>query len=578
MSRLSRVSLAPVWVTLAAALMSLSWLLPNHSDPWTSFHSDAWLAAMLGVIGLVVLVRSGQDVAWNGLALAVAFLLPLPFLQNAFGLLPFAGQAWTATAYIVALLLSMLIGQQWQTWRPRWMGDILFLAIGIAAIASVALQLQQWLGSADSQTLNVWTIGSSGARPAANMAQPNQLATLLLWGLLACGWGVWRKQLGAATGALAAAFLLLGLAMTQSRSGMLGLLVMILAAWWGRRLWGAKHVAWHVGGLTAFYALAVMALPTLRRALLLDAPGSMVRGLGYELRPELWRTLIDAAWQRPWFGYGWQQVFPAQVAATERHAPLHHPFMQSHNLFLDFVLWFGIPVGLLLTVCTLAWLISAARRVRGPADALFFLFVLVIGVHAMLEFPLHYGYFLLPTGLVVGALNWRLKIWPLALPSPLTGRPMLLGIWCVGAALLGLIARDYFQVEERYVSLQLERSQIQGSRPAGPPDVLLLTHLREAQRFMKYEPTAGVSVDELQRARDAMLVWPSSRSFMTLAIVMGLNHRPHEAREWLVKMCSIVPRDQCEAGPARWAQAQKLHPELTAIEWPLGAAVPKPLP
>lgn len=472
-----------------------------------------------------------------------------------------------------------MIGQHWQVWRPFWMVDILFLAIGLGAMVSVALQLQQWLGSADSQTLNVWAVGSNGTRPSANMAQPNQLATLLLWGVLACAWGAWRKQLGPAVATLAAALLLLGLALTQSRAGMLGLVALILAGCWWRRLWVAKNVMWHVAGLALLYALIVMALPTLRRLLLLDAPGAMVRSLGYELRPELWRTLIDAACQKPWFGYGWQQVFAAQVAATERHAPLRHPFMQSHNLFLDFILWVGFPLGLLLTGCVLAWLIAVARRVREPADALLFLFVLMIGVHAMLEFPLHYAYFLLPTGMVMGALNWRLKIWPLTLPSQFTARPLLLGIWCLGAVLLGLIARDYLRVEESYVSLQLERAKIQGSRPAAPPDVLLLTDLREVQRFMKYEPIAGVGAAELEWARNATLAWPSPRSFMTLATLLGMNHRSYEAREWLVKMCSIVPRDQCEAGPARWAQAQKMHPQLSAIEWPAGVvAAPSQLP
>jgi len=554
---------------MASALLALAWLLPNHSKPWTSFHSDAWIAAMLAAIGLVVMVRAREDLAWHGLAVVVALLLPLPFLQHAFGLLPFAGQAWTSTAYLTGFWLALMIGQQWQGWRPVWMGDILFLAIGIAAIASVALQLQQWLGSADDLTLDVWARGSDGMRPSANMGQPNQLATLLLWGLLACGWGLWRGVLQRFSALFTAAFLLFGLALTQSRTGLLGLVALVLAAWLWRGVWGARQVPWYVSGLAIFYALILSILGPLRQALILDVPGSMVQRLGHELRPELWRMLLDAAWQRPVFGYGWNQVLPAQMAVVDGYSSLHHPFFQSHNLFLDFILWAGIPLGLLLTGCVVIWLTTAFRRVRRPQEALYLLMVSVVGIHAMLELPLHYAYFLLPTGLAMGALSAELRIWALRPPSWVAGRWPLIGAWLLGVTLLGLIARDYFRVEDAFASLQLEMAQIQRSRPAEPPEVLLLTDLREIQRFMKFEPAAEASAAEIEWARNAVEAWPSSRSFMKVAVLLGLNQQPNEARGWLIRMCRIVPRDQCESAPMRWQQALELHPQLAAVEWPV---------
>ncbi|MBB4222583.1 PglL family O-oligosaccharyltransferase [Variovorax guangxiensis] len=567
MNRLSRMSLSPVWAAMASALLSLAWLLPNHSKPWTSFHSDAWVAATLVVIGLVVVGRAKQVVVWHGLVLVVAILLPVPFVQHAFGLLPFAGQAWTASAYIAGFLLSLMVGQRWQGWRPLWMGDILFSAIGMAAVISVALQFQQWLEPGGDGTLSVWAIDSDGARPYGNMAQPNQLATLLLWGLLACAWGVWRRQLGRTAALVAAALLLIGLALTQSRTGALGLLVLLLGVWWWRQLWGARSAPWYATGLALFYVLVVLVLGPLRRALMLDVPGSMVQRLGHELRPELWRMLLDAVSQHPLFGYGWSNVVAAQLAVAEGYPALHHPFLQSHNLFLDFLLWVGVPLGGVLTAFLLAWFVAAVRRVRQATEALYFLMILVVGIHAMLELPLHYAYFLLPTGLAMGALNSRLNIWPVGMSSSIVGRRLLGGSLCLGAILLGLIARDYFKVEVAYTSLQLERANIVNSRLTEPPEVFLLTDLREAQRFMKFEPMAGVSLAEIQWARDVTAVWPSPRSFMTLAILLGLNHHPREARDWLIKMCRIVPRDQCEAAPSRWARARQLHPELAAVEW-----------
>lgn len=558
---------------MGAILLSLGWLLPNHTKPWTSFHSDAWVAALLAMSGLVVIVRARREVVWHGLVLVVALLIPLPFAQWMLGLLPFSGQAWIFIAYVIGFALALLVGQQWQLWRPAWMGDMLFSAIGAAAAFSVLIQFQQWLGMTATAPLDVWVRASNGLRPFANMGQPNQLATLLLWGLLACGWAVWRRVVGLATALLASSLLLFGLALTQSRTGALSLLVIVMAAWFWRRQWGMRAVPWCVTGLAGLYMVVLLALPLLRRFLLLDLPGSMGTRLDQELRPDLWRLLLDAAWQRPWVGHGVNQTVVAQASVADSHPALHHPFLQAHNLFLDFVLWVGIPLGILLTGCVLAWMITAAARLRRPPEILYFMLVVVIGIHAMLEFPLHYAYFLLPTGLAMGALNARLRIWPIGRISGGAGRLILLGAWLCGVVLLGLIVRDYFSIEENYTSIALERAHIANSRSLDAPDVVLLNDLREVQRFMKYKPAANVSPAELEWARAATLAWPSPRSFMTLAVVLGLNGQPIEARQWLVKMCRIVQREQCDRGPSRWAEAQKLYPQLATIAWPAEAGV-----
>jgi len=553
---------------MAAGLLAFGWLLPNHTRPWKSFHSDAWIATVLALIGLVVLVRGRKPVAWNGMALMAVLLVPLPFVQYALGILNFAGQAWISTAYIGGFLLALLIGQQWQAWRPIWMGDILFAAIGLAAIASVGMQLQQWLSFASDGMLDVWFAGSDGARPSANMAQPNQLATLLLWSLLACAWGAWRAQLGRSVALFTAGFLLVGLALTQSRTAALGLFVLVVATWWWRHLLKSRSVPLYVTGLAAFYVLVLLVLNPLRRFLLLDVPGSMLQRLEHELRPALWQLFVEAVWNRPWGGYGWNQVATAQIAVAENRPALHVPFFHSHNLFLDFILWTGIPLGLLLTGLVLFWLITAALRVRRLPEALYFSAVVSVGIHAMLELPLHYAYFLLPTGLMMGALTAKLQLFPLGVIWRASGRRVLIGAWFLGMTLLGLIARDYFLVEAAYTSLQLEKAQFVGSRPVEPPTVLLLTDLREIQRFMKFEPHGQSAPTELQWAKDVTSIWPSSRNFTTLAMMLGMSQQPDEARKWLVKMCRIVPREQCTSAPARWEQAQRLHPQLNSIQWP----------
>lgn len=566
--KIFQLSLTPLWVVIGVCLLSLSWILPNHSKPWTSFHSDAWMAVVLAVIGLVIIVRSPQIFFLRGFVIIIALLTILPFIQYRFGVIPFAGQAWIASAYLLGFLMALLVGERWHGWCPVWMGDFLFSAIGIASIVSVALQLQQWLGLNRDGTLDIWILSSDGIRPYANMGQPNQLATLLLWGLLALAWGVWRRFLGRSVALLSAAFFLYGLVLTQSRTGALGLLILVIAAWYWKKLWMKSYAHLYVTGLAIFYVLFIWLLSPVNRLLMLPELLSNGDRISQELRPLIWRLLLDAAWQHPFSGYGINQVFPAQLSVAERYSAVNVPFMQSHNLFIDLILWTGIPIGLFLMGSLIAWINIARLRIIRPQEVFYFLFIIVVGVHAMLEYPLHYAYFLLPTGLIIGALNEELKIWQFSYSFRLVGRLVLIGLWCLSISLLGIIIRDYFRIESNYMAFEIKKAGIENNKIVKAPDVMLLTDLRDIQEFMNSKPNIGISKITLQWARDITRASPSTRNFMALSILLGLNNETEEAREWLVKMCLIVSKDQCELSYANWASAQKIYPQLRVINWP----------
>src|SRR5690606_30949599 len=90
-----------------------------------------------------------------------------------------------------------------------------------------------------------------GGRPYANLAQPNNLATLLLFGLLASVYLRECAVLGRFPSALCSCLLLFGIALTQSRTAVLGLLV--LAGW----LLFARRCGWSTRSRELFIGLAV---------------------------------------------------------------------------------------------------------------------------------------------------------------------------------------------------------------------------------------------------------------------------------------------------------------------------------
>ena len=131
----------PLWLSLWVPLLALAWLLPNHYYPWATFHTDAWVAVMLAIAAVATFIRGSALVNWHGLPFVMALLAVVPFFQFWMGILHFSGSAWVCTLYVLGLLLALLSGSRWEAGIPGKAADGLFMAIGIAALVSVGLQL-----------------------------------------------------------------------------------------------------------------------------------------------------------------------------------------------------------------------------------------------------------------------------------------------------------------------------------------------------------------------------------------------------------------------------------------------------
>jgi len=150
------------------------------------------------------------------------------------------------------------------------------------------------------------------------------------------------------------------------------------------------------------YFVSVLFLPFCSDVLLLST-GASVRGAISMERLELWLQLWQAAMSQPLWGYGWLQVSVAQVAVASG-APVGVMVEYSHNLLLDLILWNGLVVGcgiILVSILLGGRLLWVSSRMETLCCLLA---VGVVMVHAMLEYPLAYAFFLLPVGLFLG---WR---------------------------------------------------------------------------------------------------------------------------------------------------------------------------
>ena len=554
---------------LAACVFALSWLVPNHHVPWVDFYSDAWAALSLCGVAALVLWRGRATggVVWHMLPLLALACIGIVGLQYATGLIETRGVAWISALYLLGLLLALLVGAAWERGQPGQCADFLFIAVLVGATGSLLIQLQQWL-RLDPGALFWLFVPAPPARFHANLGQPNQLSSLLCLGVLACAWLHGRGRL---PGGLAwgwAALLALGLALTESRTGWAIVLVVLGALLlWRRRLALPRSLLGGAFAWAALFALCVLALPHVKLWLGHASELQSLRGTStLHLRLEFWAKAWEAVLRQPWAGYGWMQASFAQFTPDPYQIVTGGTLRHTHNLVLDLLVELGLPLGLAVCALLALWAIKATRRVETKEQLWMLLFVAALGVHAMLEFPLHYAYFLLPAGLMLGALNVSLAFRPLW-RSP---RWVAAGALALAGVALAITVHDYLRVEDDFFALRFEHQKL--ARPAhqSAPDVIALTQLQDMAWLARVDPVQAHTAQDLERARRTAMLLPSLMAKYKLAAMYALAGQPERAQYWVVVMTRMNRLDErtVRSLQAQWQEQAARYPAMAKVAWP----------
>jgi hypothetical protein len=225
------------WAVLWMLALATPWLLPTHMSPWRAFHADLLMALMLLPAAFWVVLCRRERVAVPPAALAVLALAGVPVLQWAGGMMLFAGDAWIAGTYLLGFALAIAAGARFQHVAPNKVVDALFAAFVVAGLISVGIVLAQWLQLGPLRLSDfdlILRYPGAGYRLFGNLGQPNHLATLLVWALIALWWAYLSSRVRGAVAVGAAAFLIIGITATQSRTAWLEMLVLVAGACrWG---------------------------------------------------------------------------------------------------------------------------------------------------------------------------------------------------------------------------------------------------------------------------------------------------------------------------------------------------------
>ncbi|MDO8374695.1 MAG: Wzy polymerase domain-containing protein [Polaromonas sp.] len=510
--------------------------MPLHFLPWVSWHSDALV--FIGVFALawaalfkLGVARKQHLVGFPTVTLPFIGFALVTATQLLTGVMTFFGDALIIWFYMSLCLICLLTGfcacresltGKTPMSQPR-LPVILAWTIVAGGVLSTTIALVQATGAWEHSQ---WILRMpTMRRPGGNMAQPNHLATLLVMAIASVVYLCESKYASDDFSISAVFFLCLGLAATESRTGVLSF--GLLLVWWiSKRVKIFQRISlmW-AGAMGCSFALLFFLWPIFFNAFYVQMGEENARVRADGSRLEMWRQMLDAISLRPWWGWGVREVSEAHNQVVDRYQT-SWSFTYSHNFLIDLMTWVGIPVSVLFLVVAVIWV---WRRVSATDELLpwYCLAVAIpLAVHSQLEFPFAYAYFLAPVLLLLGCMEASLGAKSIVYISRRQGAAALLFI----SVLLVWSAIEYLEIEEDFRVVRFEVLRI-GTTPSEHhrPRIVLLTQLGALLDGARVVPQRNMPLDQITLLGDVALHYPWRAPQYSYALALALNGNPIEA-------------------------------------------------
>lgn len=523
----SRALLLPFWLALAAS-WSVPFLVALHTYPIPTFYSElatalCWIAAAAGVLALTW--RSERVVPAVMLApfgLVIVLLIQLVAQPPLNPFFSFAG-----SIYLLAAAAVCSLGARCRS-VPGTL-EAIAIAVIIGGLVTLAVEILQLLRVPGLPDL-LFSMAPQGAgrRMWGNLNQPNHVGSYLAFGLAAALFLAQTSRRSRIPLFAIALALLVGMALTVSRTSWLLVIVVGLLAGWvrasgrpGARKWIEAFAPLILLVLVYQICDSLVAYGNLRWHwdLPVSLAGRVQEGVG--LRPLLWRHAWHMFLAHPLLGGGWGDYAWNQYVQTDvlGHVEMS---MNAHNIILDLLAKVGLVGLLVVALPFLGFIRLMWRRRITPKLAFIYAIVLVLAVHSMLEYPLHYLYFLLPFAFALGYADERnLRVPSNSMSWVLTG---VLTICC--AVLTARMWVDYKSVERLYYPKENPRAELQRYQANGQLLLVPYGNLTIANNAaINYETAPVMAAVEHQ----AVQFYPSSGPVQRYAVALAFQGKTDEA-------------------------------------------------
>lgn len=550
--------------TLIFITATFSYLLPNYYDPWRTVYHEYLMFATFLLLFIKILIDH-PNLQINRKIISIFIISLIPLMQNIFGKIYFFGDALMAFIYIFSFGIAVLIGINLR--RNLGLDKIIRFISGVyicAGLISSYIILKQWLLLSNG---GIWSVDlPSGGRPFANFAQPNNCASFLLLSALATLYIFEKKIINHLSAIGLIVLLLFCLALTQSRAAWVFIICFLV--WW---FWKINSFSARLSKYLIFCPLGVLILfiwtiPYLSSSLEIISTSDIITRVttGYQRIP-MWHQMLLAISDEPIWGYGWNQVSVAQLSIYLKY-PISVWTEHSHNIFLDLLIWNGVPIGSTIIAFFIIWLWQLSKLTKSVEIFIGLAMMGVLIVHSMFEYPLEYAFFLLPMGLILGALSFDLYDEGVKFFSKNIG----MIVFIISTILFTWIFIEYRRVEEDTRLLQFELKNIGETHAIqDAPNIMLLTQLRERIRFLRTQPQNNITQEQMIRMRQVTYRYGDSINLYKYAQLLLLNNKRESAKRYLLILSEMHQKEVAieslyninDSLNYKWKRAQVLNHE-----------------
>lgn len=516
---------------LAAILLGFAWLSPFHYSPWVMFSSEVSTFGA-GLCVLAALIQQNIKIPRAQLLLLPFTLIPI--VQWGFGLVFDLSIALLSSFYLLGFWFMVLAGYNLsldQQKRDQIFSGFSLLVI-IVSVATSFIAICQWL---NIESHFVHMLHLIGNRPYANFGQPNNMATFLIIGLLGCLYLYEKNKVTLWLLLPSAMIILFAVALSQSRTSWI--VFPFLFVYWvfkqfkqQKRFGFIQSLLWCVG----FFVVAGGILPFVTNLIeawsstnVTEASTLVERASSGYLRFNIWSQMLLAVQQHPWWGYGWNQTSVAQI--TVYHAfPTGEWTTSAHNVLLDLIIWNGIPLATVIIAYFTCWFLWLNQQAKNTISIVAIMMVCTVLIHAMLEFPQRYAYFLLTCGFLLGVVQAQSPV----LKGIVLNKQLLRLIWVASLLLIIAILRDY----NVYVlnSNLLFNNKRPNAEFMGSSKIFVLTQFEERLKWIELNSETALPEADLVHWENFVKNKPTPYNLRKYAKLLAYNGKVEQAEQQLL--------------------------------------------
>lgn len=517
-------------LSLAALLLGFAWLSPDHYTPWLTFSSEMLAySSLFCLLGLYI----DRPLEWPRFQLLGLFIVFIPVIQWFFGIELYISKSVLVSAYLLGFFVSAVLGYNLaKDFKKSDIMRVFCLLVSIVALLSCCIALLQWL----DLEKNIWGIMPlKGNRPYANFAQPNNFATFLLIGLLGLWYLFEKRILHTAFIVAVASLIVFTIALTQSRTPWIACIVLTFYVLYKYRYAHYRLTKKHLLFWLLLYVNVLLWLPLLN-GLLVDLGWSQAQMADVVQRANtshsrfgIWAQMLYAIREQPWWGYGWNQTSLAQLVGAD--FVVHSERTNSaHNVILELFVWNGVVLGTAIIAYLAYWLFKLHQVVRSKENLIAALMVLAVLIHAMLEFPQNYAYFLFPTAFLLGLIQVDITVQRIFVFKAGLNTVFLIG--CI--LLYGLIWRDYIVAVSELSDAK--KNAETGLQQHTKSQILLLTEYSDRVKWYKVNRFSYMTPQQLLTWKDAVQSTPTEYDLYKYAQLLAFNGQHDQALHQLKLM------------------------------------------